>query len=133
MSAPCAAECNERPDQHRAGKREPDRRPRQKIDRLKIDQSFIKRLGLDDTSTEITAAMISLGQKLRLKVIAEGVETQLQFEKLHELGCDEIQGFLFSKPVSESDLVALLQQPAAALKSAGIVMFEQRPGLSSAV
>jgi len=102
------------------------------IDRLKIDQSFISGLGRDDTATEITAAVISLGQKLRLKVIAEGVETKLQLDKLRELGCDEIQGYLFSEPVREADLVALLQRPTADPKRVALGFFG-RPGLSSAV
>ena len=102
------------------------------IDRLKIDQSFIRGLGRDDTATEITAAVISLGQKLSLKVVAEGVETQLQLDKLRELGCDEIQGYLFSEPISEENLVALLQRPEADPKRVGSGFFGQ-PGLSSAV
>lgn len=102
------------------------------IDRLKIDKSFINGLGRDDTATEITAAVISLGQKLRLKVIAEGVETPQQLEKLRELGCDEIQGYLFSRPLREDDLIALLQHPGADPKKVALGFFGQ-PGLSSAV
>ena len=102
------------------------------IDRLKIDQSFIRGLGCDDTATEITAAVISLGQKLSLKVVAEGVETQLQLDKLRELGCDEIQGYLFSEPIDEDALIALLQRPEADPKRAQSGFFGQ-PGFSSAV
>jgi EAL domain-containing protein (putative c-di-GMP-specific phosphodiesterase class I) len=67
-----------------------------------------------------------------LKVIAEGVETQLQLDKLRELGCDEIQGYLFSEPVREADLIALLQRPEADPRRVGPGFFGQ-PGLSSAV
>lgn len=102
------------------------------IDRLKIDQSFIRGLGRDDTATEITAAVISLGQKLSLKVVAEGVETRLQLDKLRELGCEEIQGYLFSEPIDEDALIALLQRPQADPKRVGSGFFGQ-PGLSSAV
>ncbi len=101
------------------------------IDRLKIDQSFIRRLGHDEAATEITAAMISLGHKLKIRVLAEGVETQMQLEKLRELGCDEIQGYLFSKPVGEVNLIALLKHTM--IEHKGLEAdFCGRPGLSSA-
>jgi len=103
------------------------------IDRLKIDQSFIRGLGQDDTATEITAAVISLGHKLGLKVVAEGVETQAQLDKLWELGCDEAQGFLFSKAVRENDFVALLQEFANRVHSHVVPTLDgRRSGFSSA-
>ncbi|MGD8477323.1 MAG: EAL domain-containing protein [Burkholderiales bacterium] len=103
------------------------------IDRLKIDQSFIRDMVRDDAATEIVAAVISLGQKLRLKVIAEGVETQSQLDKLRELGCDEIQGYLLSKPIREVDLIALLQYSRAERGTGEAGFFGQSPGFSSAV
>jgi len=76
---------------------------------LKIDQSFIKALSDDDDDRAIVAAVISLGQKLKLRVIAEGVETDEQLKFLRENGCDEVQGFHFSKPIPPDDLASLLK------------------------
>ncbi len=69
------------------------------LDRLKIDQSFIKDLANDADAGTITEAVIGLAHTLRLKTVAEGVETTQQLEFLRALGCDEIQGFLFSRPL----------------------------------
>jgi EAL domain-containing protein (putative c-di-GMP-specific phosphodiesterase class I) len=76
---------------------------------LKIDQSFIKALSNDDDDRAIVAAVISLGQKLKLRVIAEGVETEEQLRFLQENGCDEVQGFHFSRPIMPDDLANLLK------------------------
>ena len=74
------------------------------IDRLKIDRSFIKDLPKSDTGA-IAALVISLGAKLGLKTIAEGVETQEQAKFLKDLGCDEVQGFMYARPMPESELI----------------------------
>jgi diguanylate cyclase (GGDEF)-like protein/PAS domain S-box-containing protein len=76
---------------------------------LKIDQSFIKALSNDDDDRAIVVAVISLGQKLKLRVIAEGVETGEQLAFLKENGCDEVQGFHFSRPIAPDDLANLLK------------------------
>lgn len=78
------------------------------LSRLKIDRSFIKDIPKDGDDMAITAAIISLAQKLGLDVIAEGVETEEQARVLAESGCNEIQGYLFSSPVSERDFEAML-------------------------
>lgn len=70
------------------------------VDVLKIDRSYIAGLIEDDKDAAIASAMIALGQRLNLLVVAEGVETKWQFEILKELGCDAYQGFLISKAVS---------------------------------
>lgn len=70
------------------------------IDELKIDQSFIRDLTIDTNDEIITQTIISIGKKFGLDVIAEGVETQEQYEKLLLMGCQYFQGYLFSKPVS---------------------------------
>ncbi|MDQ1488788.1 MAG: hypothetical protein QOJ23_1302, partial [Actinomycetota bacterium] len=76
------------------------------IDALKIDRSFITELsGGSDT---IVTAVIALGHSLGLKVIAEGVETADQLAYLAQRGCDEMQGYLFSKPVPADDFAALV-------------------------
>ncbi|AHL34622.1 diguanylate cyclase [Pseudomonas brassicacearum] len=81
------------------------------IARLKIDQSFVRDLPDNENDKAIATAVISLGHKLNLKVIAEGVETEEQRTFLYENGCDEIQGFLFSKAVSAEEVGLLLRTP----------------------
>ncbi len=78
------------------------------LDRLKIDQSFVREAPSDSTDAAIIMAIISLGQSLRLKVIAEGVETEEQLRMLRLLRCDEIQGYIFSKPLPAEELNDLL-------------------------
>jgi diguanylate cyclase (GGDEF)-like protein/PAS domain S-box-containing protein len=69
------------------------------VQRLKIDQSFVHRLGLDGQDEAIVRAVIDLGHSLDLKVTAEGVESAEQLRRLQELGCDEAQGDLISPPL----------------------------------
>ncbi len=69
------------------------------IDRLKIDQSFVRDIVADTDSASISQAIITLGHSLGLRVIAEGVETEGQLDFLHSSSCDEIQGYYFSKPL----------------------------------
>ncbi|GCA48893.1 phytochrome-like protein cph2 [Sinorhizobium sp. KGO-5] len=78
------------------------------VRRLKIDRSFVTDIPDDADDMAITSAIISLAQKLGLRVIAEGVETKAQVEFLKESGCDEIQGYFFSQPLSGEDFEALL-------------------------
>lgn len=74
------------------------------IDKLKIDQSFIRDLPDDEEDIAISKAVISLAENLNLKIIAEGVETQEQKEFLVENGCSLIQGYLYSKPIPADEL-----------------------------
>jgi EAL domain-containing protein (putative c-di-GMP-specific phosphodiesterase class I) len=69
------------------------------VHRLKIDQSFVHRLGRDGQDDAIVRAIIDLGHSLDLKITAEGVETAEQLERLQTLGCDEVQGDLISPPL----------------------------------
>ncbi len=79
------------------------------INALKIDRSFIKDVTLDPDSAAIVTAIIAMAKNLKVKVIAEGVETSEQLEFLRKYGCDEIQGYLFSRPVPPEDFVELLR------------------------
>lgn len=80
------------------------------IDILKIDQTFVRDLTTDFSDAAITAAMITMAHSLELKVIAEGVETEEQLEFLRFRRCDEIQGYLFSRPVPAEAFTKLLQE-----------------------
>jgi diguanylate cyclase (GGDEF)-like protein len=73
------------------------------IDHLKIDRSFVMRIGKNGKNTEIIRAIIALAKSLGMYTIAEGVETQEQLDQIKELDCDYCQGYLFSKPV-DADL-----------------------------
>lgn len=79
------------------------------IDILKIDHSFVNGIPDDRNNTAISTAIINMAQSMGLKVIAEGVETRQQLEYLQKLRCDEVQGFYFSRPVAENEVVGLLE------------------------
>jgi len=78
------------------------------IETLKIDRSFIIGMLKDPNTMMLIQTMITLAHSLRLKVVAEGVETEDQAKMLRLLRCDELQGFLFSKPVPIEELTPLL-------------------------
>ncbi len=78
------------------------------ISRLKIDKSFVSDLADSPDDQAIAMAVISLGHKLNLRVIAEGVETEQQRAFLRANDCDEMQGYLFSRPVPAEEIAALL-------------------------
>jgi diguanylate cyclase (GGDEF)-like protein len=78
------------------------------IDALKIDQSFVREVSTDQDDAALVMAIITLAHNLRLRVVAEGVETEEQWRFLHLLKCDEIQGFLFSRPLTPDRLEQLL-------------------------
>ncbi len=74
------------------------------IESVKIDRSFIRDIAVDSDDAAIVSAVIAMAHSLRLNVIAEGVESQDQVRFLRERGCDEIQGFYFSRPVAASEI-----------------------------
>ncbi|MTV37083.1 putative bifunctional diguanylate cyclase/phosphodiesterase [Duganella radicis] len=82
------------------------------ISTLKIDKSFVRDLGRSSGDEAIASSIIGLAHRLRLRVIAEGVETEQQRSFLRENGCDEMQGYLFSRPLPPQQLAALLSAPA---------------------
>jgi diguanylate cyclase (GGDEF)-like protein len=82
------------------------------IDRLKIDLSFVQALGTNADNKSIVQAIISLAHSLRLKVVAEGVETAEQLSHLKDLGCDQYQGYLFSPPGTPASIEAMIRAGA---------------------
>jgi EAL domain-containing protein (putative c-di-GMP-specific phosphodiesterase class I) len=78
------------------------------LDRLKIDRSFINGIDTNDDDREITLTIINMAKRLKLQVVAEGVESQPQITYLKECGCDEFQGFYYSKPLPATEFEAML-------------------------
>ncbi len=78
------------------------------IDAIKIDQSFIRQISIAPDDTSIVTAMINMGHSLKLRVVAEGVETQEELDFLRVHRCDEVQGYLFSRPVTAEHFAALM-------------------------
>lgn len=83
------------------------------IDCLKIDRSFVTALQTDAAAKGITCAVLAMARSLSLRTVGEGVESEEQLAFLRDNGCDECQGFLFSKPLPAADLGAMLRLPAA--------------------
>jgi diguanylate cyclase len=78
------------------------------LDTLKIDRAFIREITSDPDDAAISTAIIALGHALGLTVTAEGVETEAQVKLLRQQGCDEMQGYFFSRPVRPELLADLL-------------------------
>jgi len=89
------------------------------IDTLKIDQSFVRQISPGPEETTIVAAVISMGRSLKLRVVAEGVETEEELAFLRSQQCDEAQGYYFSRPVVPDEFARLLEAgiPKAALRA----------------
>ncbi|MET3119898.1 diguanylate cyclase (GGDEF)-like protein/PAS domain S-box-containing protein [Undibacterium sp. GrIS 1.8] len=87
------------------------------IDVLKIDQSFVNDITVDTDDAAIVASIISLAHSLRLKVIAEGVETTEQLDYLRAHGCDQVQGYLFSRAVAADAFEKLLESERSLLQT----------------
>ncbi len=78
------------------------------VDRLKVDKSFVRDIDSDPDDAAIVRAIITLGHALGLRVVAEGVETRAHLDYLRQHGCDEVQGYYFSRPVPAAQMEALL-------------------------
>ncbi|MGA3050106.1 MAG: EAL domain-containing protein [Terracidiphilus sp.] len=85
-----------------------------RVDTLKIDQSFVREITAPLGDTTIVSAIISMGRSLKLRVIAEGVESADDLAFLKSQNCDEAQGFYFSRPVSSEQFASLLEHPDSA-------------------
>jgi diguanylate cyclase (GGDEF)-like protein/PAS domain S-box-containing protein len=83
------------------------------IDKLKIDIAFVRDITTNPNDAAIAQAIISMAHSLKLRVIAEGVETRAQLEYLRRSRCDEIQGYFFSRPVAAAELGALVESGRA--------------------
>ena len=84
------------------------------VDKLKIDKSFVSQLGQNDEIDGIVKSIIELARAMRMKVTAEGIETQAQRVMLEKLGCGELQGYLLSRPITPERLIELsLEQTSA--------------------
>jgi len=79
------------------------------VSTLKIDQSFIKRIG-GEQNGEIVRAVVALARNLGMQVVAEGIETVTQLDQLRALNCEQGQGYYFSRPVDVASATALIQQ-----------------------
>lgn len=86
------------------------------VSKLKIDQSFIRNLTTEESSAAITRSIISLAHALHKTVIAEGVETKEQSDFLSELGCDDVQGYYFGRPVPAADFEGLVSTQESTLR-----------------
>lgn len=80
------------------------------VNTLKIDQAFIADIVRDRNDEAIVASILSMAESLNLKVVAEGVETKGQLELLREMGCEEVQGYYFSKPLPPEEVAELLKK-----------------------
>jgi EAL domain-containing protein (putative c-di-GMP-specific phosphodiesterase class I) len=74
------------------------------VQKLKVDKSFIQKLGIDEVSSEIVSAVLKLAKGLGLDVVAEGVETNQAADFLKDMGCDLAQGYYFARPTAVENL-----------------------------
>jgi len=81
------------------------------VDKLKIDRSFVTDIGLHPDNAAIVRAIINLGRGIGARVNVEGVETEEQLRFMRENGCDEVQGFYYSRPLPPDDFAKLIANP----------------------
>jgi diguanylate cyclase (GGDEF)-like protein len=87
------------------------------VQTLKVDKSFVDELGQDEKKTRITAAIVNLAHTLGMDVVAEGIETEIQRERLLALGCEYGQGYLFSKPLPDAIAEEFLMRGQSEVRS----------------
>ena len=84
-----------------------------------MDRSFVDGIGRDAEDTAIAAAVVNLAHVLGLQAVAEGVETREQLSKLHEFGCDQAQGFYWSRPVPSDEFAEYVRGGSVHQANAG--------------
>lgn len=89
------------------------------LDKIKIDQSFVRRLETEESSIAVTRAIIALGSSLKLQVVGEGIENEAALNHLRAIGCDQAQGYLISRPLPADDFVDWWRRQATAAPAAG--------------
>jgi diguanylate cyclase (GGDEF)-like protein/PAS domain S-box-containing protein len=97
------------------------------FDSVKIDQSFVRGIPESKDDEAIVEAIIAMAHSLQLKVVAEGVETREQYDFLRRLGCDQIQGYYFSKPIPASEIVKLLYKTMTRESGTALPVAEDKP------
>jgi len=93
--------------------------------KLKIDRSFVQAMTVNQGDATITSAIINMGRSLNLTVIAEGVETEEQVSFLRAQGCDEIQGYYFSRPLAVADFPDKVRSTLLALVPQDLDPFQE--------
>ena len=88
---------------------------------LKVDRSFVGRMAIDEESSGIVETILTLASKLKMSVVAEGIETKEQNDQLRQFGCEYGQGFLFSKPLTASEAESYMEAQWESLTKAGQV------------
>jgi len=96
------------------------------VNRIKIDRSFVTRLDQDSTQRAVVAGILALAERLNVTTVAEGVETPGEHSVLQQLGCDHLQGFLFSRPMPFDETIAWMRDRAA--KASPPTPFRRRIG-----
>lgn len=89
------------------------------VDALKIERSLIRDMQSDRSAADVVELIIMLARKMNLKVIAEGIETVRQLERLIELGCECGQGYLFSQPMEAKSALIFMRQQMATVRKSG--------------
>lgn len=100
------------------------------LSKVKIDKSFIKDIDGDEKSMQLFEAVVSLGKKLNLGVIVEGVETAEQLDRINEVGVDLIQGFIFGRPMDNEAANELLRRTGAASSQVKVIPLMGRTAAS---
>ena len=88
------------------------------VDALKIDRSLVRDMQTDRSATDIVELIITLAHKMNFQVIAEGIETASQLQRLQELGCEYGQGYYFSQPMDAAAATRFMQQQVAVARAA---------------
>ena len=100
---------------------------------VKIDQSFVRGIPESKDDEAIVEAIIAMAHSLQLKVVAEGVETKEQFDFLRRLGCDQVQGYYFSKPIPSNEIVMLLYKTMTRDATTALPVAEIKPAAERAL